>query len=84
VPWLTAAEEEYGKISVPTSLADVQFFLSVVYHNLGNLPERDAAAQRNIQSERLAEKLSSIVIEDEALDVWKLVTEIGAALSMRY
>jgi anaphase-promoting complex subunit 5 len=65
-------------------MADVQYFLSIVHHNLGNHLERDVAAKRNIESEKLVDKLSSVVIEDEALDVWKLVTDIGSALALRF
>ena len=65
------------------SLADVQYFLAIVYHNLEDQQERDATSARHLESEELVKKAEGIVIEDEVMQVWRIVTEVGAALTAR-
>lgn len=65
------------------SLADVQYFLAIMYHNLEDHQERDATSARHLESEELAKKAEGIVVEDEVMQVWRIVTEVGAALTAR-
>lgn len=83
VPWLRESEAEYNKLSMHVAVADVQYLLATVYHNLGAFSERDESSKRHLHSEELAAKAETVVIEEEVMQVWRLVTEVGAALSAR-
>jgi anaphase-promoting complex subunit 5 len=83
VPWLINAETEYKKIDLYSSLADVQYFLSVVYHNLDDHQARNAAVARHVQTNALIKKAEGIVVEDDVIHLWSVVAEIGAALAAR-
>ena len=65
------------------SLQDTQYLLSVVYHNLSMQAERDQAATRHQQTERLADEAKQLVTEDWITDVVDLLTEVGSALASR-
>jgi hypothetical protein len=55
----------------------------VLYHNLGDTVQRDAAAARNLKSEKLADQMSGLATDKMTIEVWQLVKEIGAALALR-
>ena len=65
------------------SLIDVQYLLSVVYHNLGMETDRDEAAKRHFETEQERDKLEVIVVDEEVRDIWAVVSEVGAALAAR-
>jgi len=65
-------------------LMDVQYFLSVVYHNLGLENERDEAARRHYSTENERKRLSIRASDREVVAIWQVVAEVGAALSSRY
>ena len=83
IPFLDKAEKDYAKIECLRSLADVQYLLSVLHHNLGQEAERDAAAARTLKTEELATAEAALESEQWVADVWKLTTDIGAKLAMR-
>ena len=62
---------------------DVQYLISVVYHNLEMMNERDGAVARHYSTIEKRANLEVIVVDEEVRDVWKLVTEVGAALAAR-
>jgi len=64
-------------------LMDVQYFLSVVYHNLGMEKKRDEAIQRHFLTEEKRKGLEAIVVDEEVHEIWDVVTEVGAALAAR-
>ncbi|EIN07406.1 hypothetical protein PUNSTDRAFT_105115 [Punctularia strigosozonata HHB-11173 SS5] len=81
--YLHHAEEDYRRLELYVSLADVQYFLSVVYHNLDMVQERDAAAKRHEDTVEEQRKLDEIVVDDDVLAVCELIADIGAALAAR-
>lgn len=83
ISFLDQAEKDYTKIECLRSLADVQYLLSVLHHNLGQEPERDAAAARTLKTEELAASEEALESEQWVEDVWRLVTDIGAKMAMR-
>jgi anaphase-promoting complex subunit 5 len=66
-----------------TPLMDVQYFLSVVYHNLGMEPERERAAKRHFDTKEERDKLEMTVVDDEVREIWDVVSEVGTALARR-
>lgn len=62
---------------------DVQYFLSVVYHNLGLETERDEAAKRHILTEAERKRSEASVVHEEVRDIWEVVAQLGAALAAR-
>jgi anaphase-promoting complex subunit 5 len=83
LPWFQKAEEEYHKLNIFGSLADVQYMLAIVFHNLDRITERDAAAARQVETDEQMSRLEQLVIEDSVVQVWQLVTDVGAALAAR-
>ena len=83
MPYLAIAEKDYAALEMLRALQDVQFFISVIYHNLDRTEERDAAATRHQETEQKrldAEKTASEPWIAEVLDV---VSEVSVALAAR-
>lgn len=77
------AEEDYSNLEMYRAIQDTQYLLSVVYHNLGMVQERDGAAARCQATEERAKYLSTVAMEDWIADVWEVVSNVGAALASR-
>jgi anaphase-promoting complex subunit 5 len=83
LPYLDIAEKDYTTLEILRSLADVQFLVSVLYHNLHMVEERDAAATRQAKTEEDMQEAAVVVSEDWIDQVWELVLDIGASLAKR-
>lgn len=70
-------------LEILRSLADVQFFTSVLYHNLKMVEERDAAARRHLETEEAIQEAAVVVAEGWIDQVWELVLDVGAAIAKR-
>jgi anaphase-promoting complex subunit 5 len=81
--YLNIAEKDYATLEILRSLADVQFLISVLYHNLNMVEEMDAAATRHLNTEEAMEEAAVVVVEDWIDQVWELVLDIGASLAKR-
>jgi len=81
--YLDIAEKDYATLEILRSLADVQFLVSVLYHNLDMVEERDAAATRHLKTEEATQEAAVLVVEDWIDRVWELVLDIGASLAKR-
>jgi anaphase-promoting complex subunit 5 len=81
--YLDIAEKDYATLEILRSLADVQFLISVLYHNLNMVEERDAAATRHLKTEEASQEAAVVVVEDWIDQVWELVLDIGASLAKR-
>lgn len=81
--YLEIAEKDYATLEILRSLADAQFLVSVLYHNLGMVEERDASATRHLKTEEAMKETAVVVAEDWINQVWELVLDIGAALAKR-
>lgn len=66
-----------------SALQDVLFVISVLYHNLGDVQKRDAAAARHAASVKEQSRLESLIVNDGWRDIWSLVSEISTALATR-
>lgn len=64
-------------------LEDVQFFASVVHHNLGQTAESEEAALRHQATGARRAEAEAAVLEDWVTEVWDLVAEVGAGLAAR-
>jgi anaphase-promoting complex subunit 5 len=65
------------------SLMDVQYLLSVVYHNLSREKERDTAAIRHAATAETAKKTQAQVVDTQAEEILQVVSLIGAGLASR-
>ncbi|KAI0006228.1 hypothetical protein BJV74DRAFT_880515 [Russula compacta] len=83
LPYLNIAEKDYMTLEILRSLADVQFLVSVLYHNLNMVEERDAAAARHLKTEEAMKEAAVVVAEGWIDQVWELVLDIGASLAKR-
>ena len=61
----------------------MQFLVSVLYHNLNMVEERDAAAARHLKTEEAMKEAAVVVAEGWIDQVWELVLDIGASLAKR-
>ena len=77
------AEEDYATLEMYRAVQDTQFLLSVVYHNLGMIQERDDAAARCHSTEEEVTRLSTVSMEDWIADVWEVVSNLGGVLAAR-
>ncbi|KAF9270017.1 hypothetical protein L218DRAFT_849491 [Marasmius fiardii PR-910] len=80
--WLIIAEKDYLDLEMYRSATDVQYLLSVVYHNLGMETERNSAALRHIESEKRQRQAEEVSIDDTVASVLDVVSNVGAALSL--
>ncbi|KAI0316674.1 hypothetical protein OF83DRAFT_1172648 [Amylostereum chailletii] len=83
LPYLDIAEKDFTKLEILRSVADVQYLLSVLYHNLGMLQERDAAAARQLNTEEEIQAAAAVYQEQWMSEVWNLVSNIGGAIATR-
>ncbi|KAH8980949.1 hypothetical protein EDB86DRAFT_2978203 [Lactarius hatsudake] len=83
LPYLEIAEKDFATLEILRSLADVQFLVSVLYHNLDMVEERDASATRHLETKEEMKEAAVVVAEDWITPVWELVLDIGAALAKR-
>lgn len=81
--YLDIAEKDYSALEILRSLGDVQFLISVLYHNLNMVEERDAVATRHLKTEEAMQEAAVVVVEDWIDQVWELVLDIGASLAKR-
>lgn len=76
--YLHLAERDYQAIEFYTGRLDVLYTLSVVYHNLGMVAERDRAAELHAQAEKERIEALNAGADEELRAVMDLVTEIVA------
>lgn len=81
--FLQQSEKDYRTLQHLRPLADVQYIISVIYHNLGMDDEKEAAAARHHRTEEERGKLEMVVFDEEINEVWRAVVDIGIALARR-
>jgi len=77
------AESDFQTLEMYPSMKDVQYLLSVVYHNLGMMNERQNVATRHCRTEEHLRQLEAVVSDDQILEIFELLTTVGAALASR-
>ncbi|KAJ7940672.1 hypothetical protein B0H13DRAFT_1939292 [Mycena leptocephala] len=81
VPYLLKSEQDYLTLEMHCAVMDVQYFLSVVYHNLGLQTDRDEAAKRHFATQEMRRGLE---MSDEGITgVLEVMRMVGAALAHR-
>jgi len=83
VTHLTQAEQDYSTLGSLHALMQVQGFLSMVYHRLGLMDERDGVAGRHSQTSAESERLRKSEVDDEVKHVWETVQMIGSVIGSR-
>ncbi|KAG8748656.1 hypothetical protein FRC10_000047 [Ceratobasidium sp. 414] len=78
LPYLIQAEADYATIDFYTGRLDVLYTLSVAYHNLGMVPERDRAAELHVKAEEERVEALNAGVDEELKGVMDLVAEIAA------
>lgn len=83
LPYLLSAEKDYECLDILEAVQDIQYFISVIYHNLNMVNERDAAARRHEITLEKREKVVICTRDEEVEAILDLLGEIGVALSSR-
>ncbi|KAA1469483.1 hypothetical protein DENSPDRAFT_835114 [Dentipellis sp. KUC8613] len=78
LPYLEIAESDYRTLEMFRSLADVQYLMSVLYHNVGEVAKRDELAERHLKTEEERKKAAVVVSEDWIVKLWNIVCDIIA------
>ncbi|KAI5899674.1 uncharacterized protein SCHCODRAFT_02605806 [Schizophyllum commune H4-8] len=81
--WLPTAEQDYKTLEMYQSQMDVQYLISVIYHNLDMEAERDAAADRHAATARVFKAQEDVLVDKETEEILDVVASIGAALAGR-
>ncbi|KAF8350736.1 hypothetical protein F5887DRAFT_940689 [Amanita rubescens] len=84
IRYLQIAESDFKTLQIYRSLQDVQYFLSIMYHNLGLTAERSQMADRHAKTEAELRHLEESVIDEEVEQILDVVASIGATLASRY
>ncbi|KZT26232.1 hypothetical protein NEOLEDRAFT_1132257 [Neolentinus lepideus HHB14362 ss-1] len=83
VEYLDMAEADYATLEMYVALAKVQYLLAVVYNSMGREDARNAAAERHRDTSEILLVNGGDALDNEVHEIWTLVTDVGAALSMR-
>lgn len=83
VPYLQTAEADFRTLEMYRALKDVQYMLSVVYHNAGMIQQRDDAAVSQLKTGELQEALEGITYDQTYQDILQVVAKVGSALASR-
>lgn len=83
IEYLIIAEKDFSKLEIYQALLDVQYLISVVYHNLGMEKERDLAGIRHSVTTETANRVQSAGSDREAEEILQTVASVGAALASR-
>lgn len=77
------AESDFENLEIYQSMRDVQYFISIVYHNLDMIEESQAVAKRHSETQALQQRLDQIVSDEDILDIFELMGTVGSALAAR-
>ncbi|PPR03777.1 hypothetical protein CVT24_007495 [Panaeolus cyanescens] len=81
--YLQIAEEDFQKLEMYRSTKEVQYLLSVVYHNLGLENERDKAALRHENTEKQERDAEAHLDCAYIQEIYDTIALIGAAVATR-
>jgi anaphase-promoting complex subunit 5 len=62
---------------------DVQWLMAVVYQNMGMTKPSVEAFKRHFNTMETRKKTEQVVVDEEVVEVWKLVVDVGSALASR-
>jgi len=79
--YLLISEADFKRLEMYQSLQDVQYLISVVYHNMGRVKERDEMAERYMENQAKQKELEAIVVEDELQQIFQVISLAGAAIA---
>lgn len=77
------AQADFEEMQMYSSCADVAYFTSVLYENLGESGKRDEAAKRHEEIESRRMGLEIEVLDSEVQEVWNVVIMVGTRLASR-
>jgi anaphase-promoting complex subunit 5 len=83
LPYLQKSESDFKTLELIQPLSDVQYVISVLYHNLGMQKERDEAAEHHSETDTHLRRLGAIVVDNEIGQIIGVVSMVGAALAGR-
>lgn len=79
--YLLVAEADCQTIQLIDALADVQYLISVVYHNLGMVVERDEAAMRHSMTLVEVKRLENAGTDDEVEVILEILVQVGSTIA---
>jgi len=83
LPYLQKSESDFKTLELIQPLSDVQYLISILYHNLGMEKERDKVAECHSETDTHLRKMEAIVVDEEIRQVLDVVGVVGAALAGR-
>ncbi|KAG9318449.1 hypothetical protein JVU11DRAFT_540 [Chiua virens] len=83
LPHLLMAEADYSQLSMFEATSDVQWLLRVVFHNLGMKADEEAVLERYATSVSAMRTSEECTVDEEAQQVWDVVTDVGLSLAAR-
>jgi anaphase-promoting complex subunit 5 len=83
MPFFQQAEDDYTKTQIILPLRDVQYFLAVMYDNLGMVDKRDEAAARHQATDEKMKRWGTEQIDPQFKEVMEIVSQIGRGLAKR-
>jgi hypothetical protein len=84
VDYLLKAESDWKQLQMLRQLMDVQYLLSIVYHNLDMGIERDDAIKRYTSTEETQDRLDLADVDEEAQRIWEVVSDVAAGLASKW
>lgn len=81
--YLLISEADFVVLDIPVSLSDVRYLISVVYHNLGMVNERNQIAQKVADAFAQQQKNEAWIWDDKMSDILNAVAMVGVALASR-
>lgn len=62
---------------------NVQYLLSVVFHNLGKEKLRDDTAAKHMATDLKRKEMEVVAVDEQVTNIWEVVSQVGAALAAR-
>jgi anaphase-promoting complex subunit 5 len=75
------SEGDFRTLEMYRPMMDVQYFLSVVHHNLGQQAECEDAAKRHFATQEMRREIE--VSDGDVLGILEVLRTVGSALAAR-
>lgn len=77
------AEDDYSRIELTASQHDVQYYIAMMYHNLGMIERRDEAADKWQATREKMVKWEAENIDPQFREVMDVVVQVGEMIANR-
>ena len=77
LPYLYKAESDFKRLEMLASLADVQYTISIVHHNLGRVDDALEVAERHATTLKEQALLETSATDQSIVSVFSIVDRVG-------